>query len=60
MAKKKFKNPRYEYMTREYPYEGRAIEESKVEAELEPHGWSRIYADNTITGSFVVYRRPRA
>ena len=60
MATRKFKNPKYEYMTREYPYEGRAIEESKVEAELEPHGWRRAWADKTMTGTFVVYRRPRA
>jgi hypothetical protein len=53
-----FFNPRYEYTTREYPWEGRIIPEAELE--LTKVGWRRAWADNTMEGIFVVYRRERA
>lgn len=50
-------NRRYEYLTREYPYSvDRAWDDP---TELMDAGWRRAWADLTLEGIFVVYRRER-
>jgi hypothetical protein len=48
---------RYEYTTRCYPWSGRGLAEATVEKMLEDMGFRRAWADNTMEGIFVVYRR---
>ena len=52
-----FVNARYEYTTRECASD--AIE-PPFEAQMAQEGWRRCWADITMEGMFVVYRRDRA
>jgi len=55
-----FQNPRYEYLTREHRLRvGLTSKEAQEEQKLEADGWLRIWADKTMEGVFVVYRRDR-
>jgi len=52
-----YKNKLYEYTTLEAPYpEGSFLTYDK---DMEKEGWNRCWADITIEGIFVVYRRKR-
>lgn len=53
-----FENPRYEYTTRECPTIPGQITPD-FEASLEAVGWHRAWADITVEGTFIVYRRLR-
>ena len=52
-----FINLRYEYTTRECPTD--TCFHPEFEAEMLAKGWQRAWADITIDGAFVVYRRQR-
>lgn len=51
-----FKNSRYEYITREFETDIDNYHPS-FEKSLEDEGWRRAWADITMEGTFVVYRR---
>jgi hypothetical protein len=53
-----FQNRAYEYTTRELPYSPEACF-SGADAEMNRQGWERAWADVTMDGVFVVYRRMR-
>lgn len=58
------KLPRWEYTTRCYPQaqEGYILvteTQRMAEERLNAQGWKRVWADNTLEGAFVVYRRER-
>jgi hypothetical protein len=54
-----FTNSRFEYTTREEPYSHEAV---SVDFDVEYHhqGWRRVWADVSLDGVFIVYRRERA
>jgi hypothetical protein len=54
-----FRNPLYEYVTREFPTDLQSFS-SAADRDMEAEGWRRTWADVTIEGTFAVYRRPRA
>jgi hypothetical protein len=54
-----FQNSRYEYTTREVPTTNEVIS-GESDRVMQSQGWRRCWADVTIEGTFVVYRRARA
>jgi hypothetical protein len=59
MSKFEHINTRYEYTTRELPGTTDVIS-AESDAEMNRVGWRRVWADVTLDGAFVVYRRERA
>jgi hypothetical protein len=52
------RNSRYEYTTREWPSAPDVLSSSS-DKEISQNGWRRVWADVTLEGTFVVYRRER-
>jgi hypothetical protein len=53
-----FRNPVFEYETLELSPETRG-QGNPVVAEMREKGWQRVWADVTMTGTFIVFRRER-
>jgi hypothetical protein len=55
---KPFQNEQYEYITREVPFSTEVLG-SNFDCEYNQWNWKRVWADITVNGCFIVYRRER-
>lgn len=56
--RERFRSGSYEYQTREVPYSTDALSLS-FDEDMHEDGWTRAWADVTLEGIFIVYRRER-